>query len=224
MEASIDQIVNWILTLSPLSIYLIFTIIAYGENVVPPVPGDVLVVFGGYLAAEGIVNFSYLLMVTSIASVLGFMNMYAFGYYFGDQIDTYRSEFWLMKIIDVKYFDRCKLWMHRYGQAVIVANRFLAGTRSVIAVIAGLTKMKIITTIASSTVSSVLWNLILLALGWFVHENWLVIGDYLNIYGWIILSLIVLILAVRYFYLWFFANSSGPKRIDKKTPNDVDKF
>lgn len=224
MEVYVDQIVDWILTLSPLSIYLIFAIIAYGENVVPPVPGDVLIVFGGYLSAEGIVDFSVLLGVTSVASVIGFMNMYAFGYYFGDQIDTYRSDFWLMKIIDVKYFDRCKRWMHKYGQAVIVVNRFLAGTRSVIAVTAGLAKMRIMTTVASSFVSSLIWNLVLLALGWFVHENWLVIGDYLNIYGWSILFLIVVILIVRYFYLRFYPPAGRNKEVDKKTPNDVDTF
>ena len=35
-----------------------------------------------------------------------------------------------------------------------------------------------------------MWNFVLLASGWFVHENWYVIGDYLNIYGWSILTLL----------------------------------
>lgn len=204
MEVYLDQAVNWILTLSPISIYSIFLIVAYAENIVPPVPGDILIVFGGYLAAEQIISFNVLLFITTVASVIGFMNMYAFGYYFGDKIDTHRSDFWLMRIIDVKYFDRCKRWMHRYGQAVIVANRFLAGTRSVIAVTAGLTKMRAITTIFSSLASSILWNFVLLASGWLVHENWYVIGDYLNIYGWSILSLMVLIIGGRLLYVKYF--------------------
>lgn len=152
MEVYIDQAVNWILTLSPISIYSIFFLVAYAENVLPPVPGDLLVVFGGYITAEQIVSFNGLLLITTAASVIGFMNMYAFGYYFGHKIDTYRSDFWLMRIIDVKYFDRCKRWMHKYGQAVIITNRFLAGTRSVIAVTAGLTKMRVITTDRKSVV------------------------------------------------------------------------
>lgn len=201
MEIYIDQAVNWILTLSPVSIYIIFLIVAYAENIVPPVPGDVLIVFGGYLTAEQIVGFNSLLFITTLASVVGFMNMYAFGYYFGDKIDMYRSDFWLMRIIDVKYFDRCKRWMHSYGQAVIVVNRFLAGTRSVIAVTAGLTKMRAATTALSSFVSSILWNFVLLASGRLVHENWYVIGDYLNIYGWTILTLLVVIIGGRVLYV-----------------------
>jgi membrane protein DedA with SNARE-associated domain len=201
MEVYIDQAVNWILTLSPVSIYTIFLIVAYAENVFPPVPGDVLIVFGGYLAAEQIIGFNLVLVITTVASVMGFMNMYAFGYYFGDKIDAQRSQFWLMRIIDVKYFDRCKRWMHSYGQAVIVANRFLAGTRSVIAVTAGLTKMSPYTTIISSFLSSITWNFVLLGAGWVVHENWFVIGDYLNIYGWSILTLLVLVVGGRVLYV-----------------------
>jgi len=204
MEVYLNQAVNWILTLSPASIYSIFFIVAYTENVVPPVPGDVMIVFGGYLAAEQIVSFNVLLFITTLASVIGFMNMYAFGYYFGDKIDTHRSEFWLMRIIDVKYFDRCKRWMQSYGQAVIVTNRFLAGTRSVIAVTAGLTKMRTSTTVLSSFISSIMWNFMLLASGWLVHDNWYVIGDYLNIYGWSVLILLVLIVGGRVLYVKYF--------------------
>lgn len=204
MEVYIDQAVNWILTLPPASIYAIFLIVSYAENILPPVPGDVLIVFGGYLAAEQIVSFNALLALTTVASVIGFMNMYAFGYYFGEKIDTHRSDFWLMRIIDVKYFDKCKRWMHSYGQAVIVANRFLAGTRSVIAVTAGLTKMRALTTAMSSLLSSITWNFVLLGAGWIVHENWFVIGDYLNIYGWSILTLLVLLIAGRFLFVKFF--------------------
>lgn len=204
MESFVNDLIDWILTLSPLSIYAIFGMIAYLENVVPPIPGDILVVFGGYLAAEQIVGFNGMLLVTTIASVIGFMNMYGIGYYFGDKIEAQRKNFWLMKIVDVKYFDRGKRWMHRWGQRVILANRFLAGTRSVISVTAGLTQTKIYATVINATLSSLLWNFILLALGWIVHENWQVIGHYLNLYGWFILTLLVVIIGGKILYNRYF--------------------
>jgi len=202
MEFHFQNLIDWILTLSPLSIYAIFAIIAYSENVVPPIPGDLLVAFGGYLAAEQIIGFTGIWAVTTIASVVGFMNMYAIGYYFGDKIEAQRRKFWLMKIIDVKYFDRGKRWMHKYGQLVILSNRFLAGTRSVISLTAGLTKTKIYPTILNSTISSILWNGILLWMGWLVHENWQIIGHYLNVYGTVILVLIVIAIIIRVTYVW----------------------
>jgi membrane protein DedA with SNARE-associated domain len=200
MEGYIDQVVDWILTLSPLSIYLIFAVISYLENIVPPIPGDVLVAFGGYLAAEQIVGFMPLLAITTVASVVGFMSMYAIGAYFGDKIEVQRKRFWLMRFIDVKYFDKGKRWMQKWGQGVILANRFLAGTRSVISLTAGITKTKVYSTVISSTISSLLWNFILLALGWLVYENWQVIGHYLNIYGWIILLILVALIGSRLIY------------------------
>lgn len=200
MEVYLEQAVDWILTLSPLSIYAIFIIIAYIENIIPPLPGDVLVAFGGYLAAEQIVGFIPLLIITTAASVVGFMNMYLIGKYFGDRIEEQRRRFWLMRFIDIKYFDRGKRWMQNWGMGVIVANRFLAGTRSVIAITAGITKTKVYSTILSSLISSISWNFILLTMGWIVHENWEVIGSYLNIYGRVILILLVLAVGARIIY------------------------
>lgn len=200
MEFHLEHAIRWIESLNVVSIYLIFGAIAYAENVLPPIPGDVLVAFGGYLVASGMISFVPVLTITTIASVFGFMSMYAFGAYFGDRLEKYRDKFWLARFVDVKYFDRGKKWMGKWGQKVVLANRFLAGTRSVIAIISGLTRTKIYSTIISSAVSSVLWNSILLIFGWVVHENWEVIGDYLNIYGWFVLILIILFLAIRWMY------------------------
>ena len=212
MEVYLEQIVDWILTLSPLSIYSIFFLVAYVENIVPPLPGDLLVAFGGYMAAEQIIGFVPVLIITTFASVLGFMNMYLFGKYFGDRIEIQRKRFWLMRFIDIKYFDRGKRWMHNWGQGVILANRFLAGTRSVIALTAGITKTNVYSTMVSSFVSSLVWNFILLMLGWIVYENWAVIGEYLNIYGRVILILIVVALGARYIY----KKTKGKKREPEK--------
>lgn len=201
MEIYLDQIVEWIKALSPLGIYGIFALIAYVENIVPPLPGDILVAFGGYLAAEQIIGFAPALAVTTIFSVFGFMSVYGIGAYFGDKIEEYRNKFWLAKLVDIKYYDKAKKWMAQWGQLVILMNRFLAGTRSVISIVAGVTRTKISTTVISSLLSSLIWNTFLLSFGWIVHENWQTIGHYLNIYGWIILGAIAIAVFLRYLYV-----------------------
>lgn len=203
MEVYVQQLVDWIQTLSPVSIYLIFTLVAYLENILPPIPGDVLVAFGGYLAAEQVIHFVPVLIYTTIASVFGFMTMYAVGWYFGDRIEQERHRFWLMRFIDVKYFDKINRWMGRWGQGVILANRFLAGTRSAISLASGITKTQAYATIVNSFLSSILWNTILLTFGWVVHENWQVVGHYLNVYGWVILILLALMIIARMVYKTF---------------------
>jgi membrane protein DedA with SNARE-associated domain len=220
MEEIVNQLVNWILSLSPLYVYLIFGFIAYLENIVPPIPGDLLVAFGGYLAAEQMVGFTPLLAITTVASVIGFMNMYWFGAYFGHKIDEHRERFWLMQLIDVKYFDKVERWMNRWGQGVILANRFLAGTRSVISVTAGVSRTRVSYTVLSSTISSLSWNAILLGLGWFVHENWQVIGDYLNIYGRT--TIVVIFIAVTAYILYKRSKKKRKEKTEKISSKRVD--
>jgi membrane protein DedA with SNARE-associated domain len=195
-------LVDWIREQPRYLIYLAFFLIAYLENVIPPVPGDVLVAFGGYLAAEQILGFTPLLVLTTLASTFGFMTMYTLGYIMGDTIKVKRSRFWLFRYLDIKYMDRVNQWMHRWGQGVVLANRFLAGTRSVISLLAGISQADIKFTILNSTISSVLWNTILLSLGWFIRENWAVIGEYLNIYGWFVALVIAVFIAFRV-YFWY---------------------
>jgi len=198
-----QELVQWIDTLPVVSIYAVFFMIAYIENVVPPIPGDVLVAFGGYLAAEGIIDLFPVLALTTVASVIGFMTMYWLGSHWGFQIKEKKDRFWMARFISLKYINRAQDWMRRWGQGVILANRFLAGTRSVISLTAGISHTKISYTIINSTLSSLIWNSILLAFGWIVRKNWQVIGEYLSIYSRIILALIALFIIVRIGIFYF---------------------
>lgn len=199
-DQMIQSIIEWISVVPPAGIYLIFLGVAYFENLIPPMPGDVLVAFGGYLAAEGVINIFPIWSLTIIASVFGFMTMYWLGYKWGEQIEENRDSHFILRFIPYKYFKRGKKWMNRWGQGVVIANRFLAGTRSVISLTAGMSRLKITPTILSSLISSILWNSLLLGMGWVIRDNWPVIGEYLSNYGKVILGLIVLFIAGKAYF------------------------
>lgn len=201
IDQIIQSIVDWISIVPPLGIYLIFFVVAYLENVLPPVPGDILIAFAGYLAADGLINLFPIWSLTVIASVLGFMNMYWFGYKLGSQINRNKEEHFLLRFINYRYFRKGKIWMYRYGQWVIVGNRFLAGTRSVISMTAGMSHLNIRLTIINALLSSALWNAALLGLGWFIRDNWMVIGEYLAGYGKVIMICIGLVVLARFFWV-----------------------
>lgn len=213
VDQFIHETVQFINTLPPISIYLVFFLVAYFENIIPPIPGDVLVAFGGYLAAESIVGLVPILLLTTVASVAGFMSMYWIGSHWGNIAKNGNGQFWLFRFIPLEYINKVRDWMQRWGMGVVLANRFLAGTRSVISLTAGLSHTRVSSTIICSTVSSVLWNGILLGFGWIVHENWIVIGKYLSVYGRVILGAIAIIILVKlgtYYY---------KKKIIKKANN-----
>lgn len=196
VEQFTQEMVQWIYSLPPLSIYGVFVAVAYLENVIPPIPGDVLVAFGGYLAAEAVIGLVPVYLLTTAASVVGFMSMYWLGSRWGWQIRE-KQRSWLIRFIPIRYINRTREWMGRWGQGVVVANRFMAGTRSVIALTAGISHTPVYLTALSSAVSSLLWNGILLGFGWVVHENWYLIGDYLSAWGQGVLAVIILAIAAR---------------------------
>ncbi len=193
----IQSVIDWVNLVGPLGIYVIFTCIAYLENVVPPVPGDVLIVFSGYLVAEGIIDLFPIWILTVMSSVVGFMNMYWIGGKLEVQISGKQSNQRILKFFDYEYMMIAKAWMDKYGQWVIIGNRFLAGTRSVISITAGVFKLKLFNTIICSFISSALWNTLLISLGWVLKENWATIGSYLSTYGIFILVLILILFIVK---------------------------
>jgi len=98
---------------------------------------------------------------------------------------------------------------------VIVANRFLAGTRAIVSVFAGMSKMNLPATTLLSAVSAALWNSILLYLGIVFSDNYRAAERYLTAYSKIVT--VVFVVAVILFLWGFFR-----KRRAAADPGTVD--
>ncbi len=183
---------TWMQGLSPVWAYVTLLIVAYGENVAPPIPGDMVVVFGGYLAGLGQLHLGLVVLLSTIGGALGFMTMFAIGERLGDALldpDQYQ---WLPQ----DGFEKARRWIHDYGYAVIAANRFLSGARSVISLTAGIAQMKPGRTWLWCTVSAFVWTGLISYAGYAVGDNWTLVVAYLRAYGRIILTLLLIVAAV----------------------------
>lgn len=203
MDEVLRELTQWLQMLHPSWIVIIISLIAYLENVIPPIPGDLVIVFAGFMASEGIIRIAPIYIGSSVASVVGFMSMYYVGSYLRTksmQLNDPHSRW--RKLLNPRHLKKSRLWMSKWGQWVVVANRFLAGTRSVIAITAGYSRTHVVITSVSSLVSSMLWNGILLFAGFLIHENWLLIGNYLSIYSRIILALLLIVVSVVVVRRW----------------------
>jgi membrane protein DedA with SNARE-associated domain len=179
------EVFFWIESLAPVWAYLVILAVAYGENVVPPVPGDMVVVYGGYLAGVGHLNIYSVWFLSTIGGALGFMTMYAVGYWVGDAVYDPNRLRWLPKA----YLGRVRFWLHRWGYRVVLANRFLSGARSVISLSVGMAHMHRMRVLVYATVSAFVWTGLIGWAGYLVGENWEVVSVYLRGYGWFILAL-----------------------------------
>lgn len=170
------------------------------ENLFPPAPGDSVIVFTGAIASFGNVNIYMLVLTTTIGSIVGFLIMYLLGKKFEYKI-IHSDKF---KFISRKAILKVENWFSKYGYWLIVINRFIAGTRAVISFFAGMSGLSLKLTILLSAISALLWNSILIYLGFKFGNNWELINNYISLYGKILFPIgiaAILFFSIRYFFI-----------------------
>lgn len=195
---TVEQFVYELTQLNPFWVYVAVAGIAYIENIFPPFPSDVVVVAAGSLIGLGSVDFLTALTLATVGSTLGFMTMYKIGDWFGDSV----LETGKIKFIPLDAVKKTEVWFKQYGYGLIVANRFLAGTRAVVSFFAGLSELAFGKTVALSFVSALAWNFILLYAGKMLGQNWREIGYYLETYSkvvTVVIAVVVIVVLVRWF-------------------------
>lgn len=183
-----NELIHTLSQLDPLWIYLTIFAVAYLENLFPPAPSDVLVVFGGALAAIGKGHFLAALFAGTLGGTAGFMTMYGLGKWFGNKI----LEEGKIKFVKLDKLHVLESWFKKYGFWLIIINRFLTGTRAVVSFFAGISEMNFTLTTTLSFLSSLIWYSILVYAGYTLGENWENIGTYLAKYSYFIGSIFVI--------------------------------
>jgi membrane protein DedA with SNARE-associated domain len=195
----IESILNHLSDMSPFLIYLTLFLFSFVENVFPPSPSDLVVVIGGSLIATEAINFIPTLIFTTMGSVVGFMTLY----YIGSLVDKKVIRAGKMKFISAEAVEKAEKWFNKWGYKVILANRFLPGTRSVISFFAGLSELKFWKTVILAAISALVWNTIIIYLGTIFGNNIELVDSYLSQYQTVVLILtgvIILFFVLRYFF------------------------
>ncbi len=188
----LESVQHFMRTLDPSLVYALLFLIAFIENIFPPSPSDMVVVFGGSMIGMGILHPVPALLWTTLGSTLGFMAMYGVGYWFDLSILMKRHP----KFLPESSIKKVEEWFVSHGYWIIVANRFLAGTRAVVSFCAGMSKLNLLETTLLSAISALAWNAILLSGGYFLGQNWERIGFYLNAYSELVSAIVVLVILI----------------------------
>ena len=194
----LEDILQYMGSVDPGWIYAILFFFSFIENVFPPSPSDVVVVAGASLIASTSLSFVPILFITSIGSALGFILMYYVGYLFGEKILRTGK----VKFIEKESLDKTDAWFDKYGYRLILANRFLPGTRSVISFFSGMAELNVYKTFILASISAFVWNVVIIWLGMEVGNNVQVIDEYLTTYSKLITAIslfVVLFFAIRFY-------------------------
>ena len=194
-----EDILTKIATFPPFWIYITLFFFAFVENVFPPSPSDVLLVVGGTLIGTGAISFILALAFATLGSITGFMLMF----YIGSTVDKKVIHSGRFKHIPVDSIDKVEKWFRKYGYFIIIANRFMPGTRAVISFFAGISNLEPKKTTLLCFVSALIWNAIMLYLGFIFGNNVSKVDEYLTTYTNIVIAAtvaVILFFIVRLFF------------------------
>ena len=195
----IENILDFISGLSPFWIYISLFAFAFVENVFPPSPSALVVVLGGSLIGTHSLHFIPTLLATTIGSVIGFMALFLIG----TQLDKKIIKAGKVKFISTEGLEKVEKWFLKYGYWIILVNRFLPGTRSVISLFAGLSELDIKKTIILATISALVWNSSIIYLGIIFGHNIAIVDNYLSAYSntaVILTCAVILFFILKYFW------------------------
>jgi len=188
----LEDIILYMGSVGPVWIYFTLFFFSFVENVFPPSPSDVVVVVGATLIASTSLGYIPVLIITSIGSALGFILMYYFGKLFGDKVVRSGK----LKFLTNEDLSKTDIWFSRYGFKLILANRFLPGTRSVISFFSGMYELELGKTFLFASISAFAWNAIIIYLGMMLGNNIERIDYYLSTYSTIIIILTVIVVVI----------------------------
>ena len=195
-----DSFLAYLNTQPPGWIYFFLFLGAFFENIVPPIPGDTLIVFGAYLAGIGVIAVWPAYAAMWVGSAAGCLLVYWIAYVKG-------RDFFLR--LEARYFEASKIevvetFFHKYGVRIVILNRFLPTVRAFVGIVAGIIQMNPLRMALYVAIGTTLWNSLLVYFGLMVGENWQLVITVVQTYNQVVIGMALV--GAGGYYGWKFWN------------------
>ena len=170
------------------------------ENIIPPIPSEIIMPLGGFFVYQQKLNFYILVFWGLFGTVLGSLPWY----FLGKLVNEKRLSNFLDKkgkYLGVSSDDllKSRKWFDKYGVSLVFWGRLVPGIRTLISVPAGIELMPLRKFLIWTTLGSLIWVALLTYAGYLFGENYLIIETYLNQVKYVIKPILILI--VLYFFI-----------------------
>jgi len=161
--------------------YLIIGFAMFLENIIPPIPSEIIMPLGGYFVYQGSLNFYILIIFGSAGTLLGSFPWYFLGKALNEQkISRFLDKRGKFLGITSKDLSKSRLWFDKYGTLLVFWGRLIPGIRTLISVPAGIELMPIGTFFLWTSLGTIIWVTILTYAGYVFGENYQNISLYLD--------------------------------------------
>lgn len=139
---------------------ILFTMILEGFSI--PIPSEIILPLGGYIASKGTLNVLGVVLMGSIGGTIGSIALYYVSMIFGR---SFIKRWGKYVLISEKHLDAMGDWFNKYGNFTVFTTRLLPVVRGLIAIPAGIAKMNIWSYILYTFLGSLIWSLVLTYFG-----------------------------------------------------------
>ena len=161
-----------------------------------PIPSEVILPFAGYLASTGQLNVWITLLLATIAGLAGSLIDYYIGLKGVESLTKHKI---LGKmVLSTNQIDIVGKWLSKNGALIVFVSRLIPGFRTTFSFPAGAARMPLTKFIVYTTAGCLLWNSILIYLGWFLGKNWTEVA---GISRYLIIAAVAAIVIVVALYL-----------------------
>ncbi|MGH3694699.1 MAG: DedA family protein [Pseudonocardiaceae bacterium] len=161
------------------------------ENVIPPIPSEVILPLAGFRAEAGALNVWLVWPAATAGSVTGALVLYGLGRWLGhNRLRQLANHKWFI-MVSQGDLDRGERLFRDHGSKIVLLGRMVPIIRSIVSVPAGVAGMPIPRFVLLTAIGSGIWNALFIGLGWYLRENYAVIEAWLVPVGYTVLGLIV---------------------------------
>ena len=177
-----DVVANYGVWVYALLFLIIF--VETGLVVMPFLPGDSLLFVAGTLAGIGAMDLPLLMVLLTVAAILGDAVNYSVGRYFGPRVFGWEQS----RFFNRAAFERTHAFYERHGAITIVVARFLPFVRTFAPFVAGIAQMTYAKFALYNVLGALLWVVSLTALGYMIGNT----GWVKEHFQWVTLAFIVI--------------------------------
>lgn len=163
-----NSVLAWLASLPPATLYIILAVVAATENFLPPIPADVIVAFGSFLAARAHRSPIPTIIAVVVGNVGGALAMLALGRRFGASWIHQH----LKRVMGERAEQRVQHWYNRYGLPALFLSRFLPGVRAVVPPLAGAIRVPLGGAVAAIAIASTIWYATLALIAYRLGAEW----------------------------------------------------
>ena len=154
------------------------------ENIVPPIPSEIVLSLAGYLASAGRVHLVLVFLAATAGSVLGALALYWLGYALGED----RLRRWLDRIplVDAEDLDTADRWFKKHEKSAVLLGRCAPVVRSLVSIPAGANQMRLGLFTLFTAIGSGVWNALFIGGGYALGSRWQRLEEYSHYFDYAI--------------------------------------